>query len=153
MPDQPAAMPADGQPHVLVVDDDSVIRKLARALLETSGFMVSEAVDGAAALEHLEAGHRYDLMVLDVNMPRLGGDELLRLARDMPATTRLPVVMLTGSDSRETETELMRMGAADCIRKPIDPPRFVACIKAALRRAGGPPWPCSLSRSDPPIEG
>ena len=135
--EQPAAAPSEGQTHVLVVDDDLVIRKLARTLLEKSGFKVTEAVDGAAAVEHLEAGHEYDLMVLDLNMPELNGAEVLSRVRSNVATAGLPIVILTGSEGGDMEVKLMDEGADDYIRKPIDPPRFVARIKATMRRAGG----------------
>jgi CheY-like chemotaxis protein len=135
--DKAIAPPDDDRTHVLIVDDDLVIRRLARTLLEKSGIKVSEAVDGAAALEHLRSGRLYDLMVLDLNMPEVNGDEVLRRVRGSAATAGLPVVILTGSDGGEMEVKLMEEGADDYIRKPIDPPRFVARIKAALRRAGG----------------
>ena len=122
----------DGRAHVLVVDDDTVIRKLARTLLEKSGFTVWEAAHGRAALEHLETGRRCDLVVLDINMPGLNGHEVLRLVRGNAATAGLPVVMLTGCDGGEMEADLARE-CVDVIPKPLDPVQFVARIKAALR--------------------
>lgn len=132
-PQQPAST---GQLHVLLVDDDAVVRRIARALLEKNGFRVSEAGDGSAALEHLAASPDVDLMVLDLNMPRVGGREVLRSVRGSTTTVGLPVVVLTGSEVADEEVSLMEEGADDYIRKPIDPPRFVARIRAALRRAG-----------------
>ncbi len=126
---------AAAQQHILLVDDDAVNRSLARTLLEKSGFRVTEAPDGLVALEHLTQGDRFALVVLDLDMPNLGGREVLARLRSAPETAKLPVVVLTGSDSLEAEIELMEQGADDYIRKPIDPPRFVARIKAALRRA------------------
>ena len=120
-----------------MVDDDTVIRRLARALLEKNGFRVSEAVDGAAALEHLEAGHAYDLVVLDLNMPELDGLEVLRRVRGNVSTAGLPIIVLTGSDGGAMEVKLMDEGADDYIRKPIDPHEFVARIEAALQQAEG----------------
>jgi type II secretory ATPase GspE/PulE/Tfp pilus assembly ATPase PilB-like protein/ActR/RegA family two-component response regulator len=124
------------QLHVLVVDDDAVIRRIARGLLEKNNFRVSEVADGSAALEHLAASPDYDLVVLDLNMPKVGGREVLRSVRGSTTTVGLPVVVLTGSEVADEEVALMEEGADDYIRKPIDPPRFVARIKAALRRAG-----------------
>lgn len=135
--DQSVAAPEDDQTHILVVDDDTVIRKLARALLEKNGFRVSEAVDGAAALEHLEAGHAYDLVVLDLNMPELDGLEVLRRVRGNVSTAGLPIIVLTGSDGGAMEVKLMDEGADGYIRKPIDPHEFVARIEAALQQAEG----------------
>jgi type II secretory ATPase GspE/PulE/Tfp pilus assembly ATPase PilB-like protein/CheY-like chemotaxis protein len=132
--DRPAAPQA--KQHILLVDDDTVSRALARTLLEKSGFKVTEAHDGAMAMERLGvAGDGYQLVVLDLDMPRMDGREVLTRMRSAPDTAKLPVIVLTGADSPETEIELMERGADDYIRKPIDPPRFVARIKAALRRA------------------
>ena len=122
--------------RILVVDDDAVNRRLARALLEKNGFEVSEAEDGEAALEHLSSGGSCDLMILDLNMPRLDGRGVLQRVRADVATAGLPVVILTGSGRDEAEVTLMEEGADDYIFKPIDPPRFVARVKATLRRAG-----------------
>ncbi|MBI2403180.1 MAG: Flp pilus assembly complex ATPase component TadA [Gemmatimonadetes bacterium] len=124
------------QPHILVVDDDGVSRSLARTLLEKNGFRVTEAADGAAALDRIRDGNGFALVVLDLDMPRLDGREVLSRLRGSSETAKLPVVVLTGSESMEAEIELMDRGADDYIRKPIDAMRFVARIKAALRRAG-----------------
>jgi type II secretory ATPase GspE/PulE/Tfp pilus assembly ATPase PilB-like protein/CheY-like chemotaxis protein len=124
-------------PHLLLVDDDSVNRTLARTLLIKSGYRVSEAQDGEDALAKLAEGESFALMVLDLDMPKLGGRDVLKRVRGSVATAGLPVVVLTGTHDEEAEIELMDFGADDYIRKPIDPPRFVARVKAALRRAAG----------------
>jgi DNA-binding response OmpR family regulator len=120
-----------------VVDDDAVVRTLVRVLLERSGFKVSEAENGAAALEQLGAGGQYHLVVLDLNMPELNGAEVLGRLRSNAATADLPVVMLTGSADAELQATLPDQSAADCIRKPLDPSDFVARIKAVVPRPGG----------------
>src|SRR5438067_5037058 len=132
--DVPAAAPA--APHLLLVDDDPVARALARSVLEKNGFRISEAVDGAAALERLESSPDFALMVLDVEMPRLSGREVLARVRKSVHTAALPVLVRTGSTGDEIEAQLMEEGADDYIRKPLEPARFVARVKAALRRAG-----------------
>ncbi|MCI0434068.1 MAG: Flp pilus assembly complex ATPase component TadA [Gemmatimonadetes bacterium] len=128
--------PAVESPHILLVDDDAINRTLARTLLSKSGFRISEAVDGREALDRLARGHDFSLVVLDLDMPRMRGDEVLGVLRRDKATASMPVVILTGSDHEDTEIQLMDAGADDYIRKPIDPPRFVARVKATLRRAG-----------------
>ncbi len=124
------------QPRVLLVDDDAVVRAMARSLLEKQGYRIAEAGDGAEALEVLKRDGAFELMVLDLDMPTLGGRDVLRQVRSSVATAGLPVVVLTGTENSELEVRLIEEGADDYIRKPIDPPRFVARIKAALRRAG-----------------
>ena len=131
------AQSIDAEPvHILLVDDDGANRTMARALLERAGYRVSEAADGAAALDLLKNGDQ-NLMVLDLDMPVLSGQNVLAQVRSSVTTAGLPIIVLTGSSDSVTEIHMMEQGADDYIRKPIDPPRFVARVKAALRRAGG----------------
>ena len=127
---------ANETPHILLVDDDGVNRTLAKSLLSRAGFRISEATNGKEGLERIIAEQDFSLVVLDLDMPHMRGDEVLRALRREKTTAGLPVIILTGSDHEDTEIELMEAGADDYIRKPIDPPRFVARIKATLRRAG-----------------
>ncbi|NJD20195.1 MAG: response regulator, partial [Gemmatimonadetes bacterium] len=127
----------EGGPRILVVDDDGATRAIARGLLAKEGFRVSEAVDGSEALVCLARGEGIDLMVLDLEMPILGGREVLRAVRASVSTAGLPVVVLTGTKDPGAEIEVMEEGADDYIRKPIDPPRFLTRVRAALRRARG----------------
>jgi type II secretory ATPase GspE/PulE/Tfp pilus assembly ATPase PilB-like protein/ActR/RegA family two-component response regulator len=129
--------PAAREPYVLVVDDDAVSRTLAKAVLEKNGFRVEEAADGLAALDHLKTAPDAQLMVLDLDMPHLGGLEVLERVRREVRTATLPVVVLTGSMDEEAEVAAIERGADDYVRKPLEPPRFIARIKAALRRAAG----------------
>ncbi len=130
-----AAAETETAPHILLVDDDVVIRKTARKLLENQGFVVVEAADGDAALKRLQTDDSVDMMVLDLGLPKLGGREVLRAVRKDAKTAGLPVVVLTGETEERLESQLMDEGADDYINKPIDPKRFVARVKAALRRA------------------
>jgi type II secretory ATPase GspE/PulE/Tfp pilus assembly ATPase PilB-like protein/ActR/RegA family two-component response regulator len=127
----------DGAPRILVVDDDGANRAIARGLLEKEGYAVSEAADGSEALVFLARGEAFDLMVLDLDMPMLGGREVLKAVRGSVNTAGLPIVVLTGTQDPSAEIDLMEQGADDYIRKPIDPPRFLTRIKATLRRARG----------------
>ena len=126
-----------GAPHVLVVDDDGTNRMIARAVLEKEGYQVTEAADGAQALEILNLGVPFDLMVLDLDMPRVSGDQVLVGVRSSLSTAGLPVVVLTGTTDPDAEYRLLEQGADDYIRKPLDPPRLAVRVKAALRRAAG----------------
>jgi adenylate cyclase len=97
---------------------------------------VLSAADGDAALQIIDRGQDVALVVTDLRMPGMDGEAVLARLRSKVATAMLPVIVLTGSDEHDTEVRLMDAGADDYIRKPIDPPRFLARIKAALRRAG-----------------
>jgi type II secretory ATPase GspE/PulE/Tfp pilus assembly ATPase PilB-like protein/ActR/RegA family two-component response regulator len=124
-------------PQVLLVDDDPVIRRLARTLLEKIPVKVSEADDGPVALAMVEAGNEFSLMILDLDMPSMRGHDVLVRLRSTAATAALPVIVLTSSEARDDEAALMDAGADDYIKKPIDPVRFVARVRAMLRRMGG----------------
>ncbi len=122
--------------RVLLADDDPMVRHLATSILESGGYRVRQARDGAEALAIIDAGEDVALVVTDLRMPGLGGDGLVQQLRSRVQTAMLPIIVLTGSDEFDTEVKLMDAGADDYIRKPIDPPRFLARVKAALRRAG-----------------
>lgn len=132
--DTPAAPPAN--PTILLVDDDAMLRLLATSILESGGYRVRSVGNGNEALAFLDGGADVDLVLTDLHMPEMNGHELVRQLRNGLNTSLLPVIVLTGSDERDTEVELMDAGADDYIRKPIDPPRLLARVKASLRRAG-----------------
>jgi len=121
--------------RVLIVDDDPVHRAVARRALEPQGFVVDEAASGAAAIEKVGRGEKYALIVTDLSMPGLGGREVVTCLRAMPQSASLPIIVATSEAEERLEIELMEAGADDYIRKPIDPDRFTARVRAALRRA------------------
>ena len=133
---KPAAAPGEPlAPRILVVDDDPLLRIVASKLLRESGYRVEAVNDGAEALHRLRVGDDVSLVVTDLHMPAMGGAELLKALRASPETASLTVIVLTSSDDQAEEIRLMDGGADDYIRKPIDPDRFAARIRAALRRA------------------
>lgn len=134
-PARPAPVP-DEQPVVLVADDDPETRLLAGAILQQHGMRAVEATNGEEAIARIGDGRAFALLVLDLNMPVLDGRQVLRHLKSSVATAGLPVVVLTGSQNPADEALVMEEGAADYIRKPIDPPRFLARVRAALRRHG-----------------
>ena len=131
------AAAADGAPHILLVDDDGTVRNIARAVLEKEGYRVSEVGDGSEALARLSRGEQFSLMVLDLDMPMLGGREVLRAVRRSLTTATLPVLVLTATNDHDAEIQLFEQGADDYLRKPIEPRRFVLRVGAALRRVSG----------------
>lgn len=126
---------ATGTHRVLVVDDDGAYRTIARALLEKEGYSVVEANDGSVALDKLANGDGFDLVVLDLDMPEVGGREVLTQLRETPARATLPVIVLTGTVDPDAEVTLLENGADDYLRKPMDPERFMVRVKATLRRS------------------
>ena len=126
-----------GKLRVLVVDDDEIIRRVALASLESGGYAAEGVEDGDVALQRLSSGEEWDLIITDLHMARMGGEELLRAVRGSVATASLPVIVLTGSSEHNSELEVMEAGADDYLRKPLDPPRLLARVKAVLRRVTG----------------
>jgi CheY-like chemotaxis protein len=124
---------AEVKPLILMVDDDAVNRRIARVSLEKAAFRMEESVDGVDAVERLQREPAPDLVILDLQMPRMGGVEVLDWMRKTPATASIPVIVFTAMGS-DNESQLMDAGADDYVRKPLDPPRFISRIKAALRR-------------------
>jgi CheY-like chemotaxis protein len=123
------------QPAIMIVDDDAVQRLLVKTTLEKSGYRVSEATDGKAAYERISAGEECALVLTDLHMTEMDGDALIIKLRAEPRTASLPIVVLTGSAQEDRESQLIEIGADDYIRKPVDPPRLLARVRAALRRA------------------
>jgi DNA-binding response OmpR family regulator len=116
---------------VLVVDDEKKLRNLLREYLEREGYAVLEAADGQSALDLARAA-RPDLVVLDLGLPGLPGDEVARLLRK---DGDLPIVMLTAKASENDRVAGLRLGADDYVVKPFSPRELVARVEAVLRRS------------------
>ncbi|MDX1660679.1 MAG: response regulator transcription factor, partial [Gemmatimonadota bacterium] len=122
-------------PRVLVVDDDPQTRRFVRALLEHNDYEVTEANNGDAALKLIkDASTPYSLVLLDLNMPQLGGEEVLSVLRGSERERSIPVVVLTASNGK-SEIQILEKGADDYVPKPIVPDRLLARVQATLRRA------------------
>lgn len=121
---------------ILVVDDDPAARMLARAVLERKEYRVVEAADGAEALELVSEQPGITLALVDLQMPGMGGRELVRLLRASSGAERLSIIVLTGTEDPTTEADLIEDGADDYLQKPLDPRLFLARVAATLRRSG-----------------
>ena len=117
---------------VLVVDDDPHIRQLLVFALGKAGFDTAEAADGEAALAAV-AEHEPDLVVLDINMPRMDGLEVCRRLR---ASGDTPVLFLSSRDDEIDRVVGIELGADDYVVKPFSPREVVARVQAVLRRTG-----------------
>lgn len=116
----------------LVVDDDRVLADLLAFTLRREGFQVSLAFDGAAALQQWRS-ERPDIIVLDLNLPKVDGFTVCRRIR---AEEDTPIIMLTVRDEENDVVRGLELGADDYIMKPFSPRQLVARIQAVLRRAG-----------------
>lgn len=127
--------------HVLLVDDDSALSGFLSMELEADCFVVEQIHDGAEALTVLQAKRRYDLLVLDLNLPNLDGLSLLKQLRQ--SQPRLPVLVLTARSRVEDRVNALETGADDCLNKPFSLVEFKARVQALLRRNSGSVPNCS----------
>ena len=119
---------------ILVVDDESRIRKLIKDYLRRSGYEVIEASDGEEALEIFYKTKDISLIILDVMMPNLDGWEVLKEIRE---SSGVPIIMLTAKSEEEDELNGYSLGADEYVLKPFSPKVLVARVEAVLRRSLG----------------
>ena len=122
-----------GRQTVLLVEDEDALRLVLRDLLEREGYSVIEARDGVQALDEIDRAAP-DALVLDINLPRLDGYQVLSHLRARPATAGLPVLVLTAKGDEESEVKVFESGANDFITKPFRPRALSARLKALLLR-------------------
>lgn len=115
---------------VLVVDDDPTQRRLIQAVLEREGFAVSHADSGDAAIAHLTSGAPADVILLDLVMPGLSGQDALAEMRARGFAQ--PVIVLTASGGVDTVVKAMQAGASDFFIKPASPERITVSIRNVL---------------------
>ena len=108
---------------------------MAASILEIEGFQVSMAKDGYEAVERLKADPDFSLVILDLTMPGMDGRKVLDRIRGSKDTAAIPVLISTNFGGDDVETELLEAGADDFLEKTGDAKRFLARVKAVLRRA------------------
>lgn len=136
--DHAEEVPAAGESEsagttVLLVDDEDQLRRVLRDLLEREGYEVLEAGDGGEALDQLDR-HAPDIMVLDLNLPGIDGYSVLSQIRSRPATSDLPVIVLTARGDEESEVRVFELGADDFLSKPFRARALSARLQAVLGR-------------------
>jgi len=124
--------------RILLVDDEAAIRRALRTTLQELGFETEEASRGEEAL-HLVRAQSFDAILLDINMPGIGGMKTLERLR--AAYPRLPILILTVRDQENDKVDALERGADDYITKPFSMRECVARIRAAVRRAKAPDRP------------
>jgi DNA-binding response OmpR family regulator len=117
--------------RVLLVEDEKSIRSAVAAYLEREGYWVTPAEDGQAALEAF-AKHKFDVIVLDLMLPKISGEEVCRRIRN---ASDVPIIMLTAKGEEEDRIAGLELGADDYLVKPFSPRELVARVRALLRRA------------------
>jgi DNA-binding response OmpR family regulator len=122
---------ANGSARILLVDDEQSIQTLLSYPLRKDGYHVTSALDGGEALQRFEEG-RFDLVILDLMLPRLDGVEVCRQLR---SRSQVPIIMLTAKGSETDKVAGLEVGADDYITKPFSMREFRSRVKAALRRS------------------
>ncbi len=117
--------------RVLVVEDERQARDVAEAYLERDGLWVTAVGDGIKALEAFSSAN-YDLVVLDLNLPGMSGEDVCRRIRD---NSDVPIIMLTAKGTEEERIAGLDLGADDYLVKPFSPRELAARVRALLRRA------------------
>lgn len=120
------------QGRVLLIDDDASIRRALHATLSALGFDVEEASAGEQAVSFVRTEH-YDAVLLDINMPGMGGIEACHILRRL--APGLPILMLTVRDSADDKIEALDAGADDYITKPFHVGELIARVRSAVRRS------------------
>ena len=116
---------------ILTVDDSTSMRQMVKATLISAGYGVVEAADGQEDLDYARE-NSVDLVISDVNMPRMDGITLIGELRQLPAYRLTPMLMLTTESSQEKKQEGKRVGATGWIVKPFNPVQLLATLKRLL---------------------
>lgn len=116
--------------NILLVEDENGIATMEKNYLENSNFLVDIAYDGSEALDHFEKG-KYDLVILDLMIPIISGEEVLKKIREISST---PVILVTAKIQENDVLNAFKSGADDYIRKPFSGLELVERVKAVLRR-------------------
>lgn len=122
-----------GEHHVLIIEDEQPIRRFLRASLNQAGYRVTEATSGAEGLR-LATGQPPDLIILDLGLPDLDGQEILRRLREWYAA---PIIVLSARDQEVQKIQSLDHGADDYITKPFGVGELLARMRTALRRSHG----------------
>ena len=117
---------------LLIVDDSLTLLMSMEAILSEAGYAVSKAGDGTQAVEQLQTGNKFDLMITDLNMPKMDGITLIRETRKLPARRFMPILMLTTESQAERRAEAKSAGATGWLVKPVGAPDLLAVLKQVL---------------------
>jgi chemosensory pili system protein ChpA (sensor histidine kinase/response regulator) len=124
------------RPTIMVVDDSITVRRVTQRLLEREGYQVMLAKDGVDALEQIEHV-RPDLMLVDIEMPRMDGFDLTREVRSNEATKAIPIIMITSRTADKHRNVALGLGVNAYFGKPYQEPVLVAAIESLLNKVSG----------------
>jgi two-component system chemotaxis response regulator CheY len=117
---------------ILIVDDSATMVMSVKNNLEIAGFKVETAEDGVKALARLKSGIKPDLIITDINMPRMGGMELIKNVRAMPGFRFTPILTLTTESQADKREEAKKLGATGWLVKPVGGGDLLKIIRQVL---------------------
>lgn len=120
-------------PKILVVDDENDYHKLLKIILKPEGYSVISAYDGKEGVEKIYK-EKPDLIILDINMPKMSGWEVCNEIRKDPKLIYIPILMLTVRSKQEEQIRGLQIGSDDYMTKPFNPDRLVTRVNAIIRR-------------------
>ncbi len=121
------------KPHVLVIEDEELVRKVLEFRLRKEGYEVLLAKDGAEALNLIE-NQKFDLILVDIMLPYVGGLEITHKIKSNPQTRETPVIVLSANGLENVILEAFALGADDFIPKPFNLPELTIRIKKHLKK-------------------
>jgi len=125
--------PAKTRRRILVTDDEPITRMLVKLLLEREQFDVVEATNGEQALQ-IARRDRFDLLLIDLNMPVMDGYQAIHHLRNDVRLTTLPIIVLTAEEGQHVERRVLALGANDYLVKPFEPEVLLARVNAVFQR-------------------
>ena len=120
---------------IFIVDDSATMVMSVKSTLEMNGFKVETAGDGVQALSKLKGGIKPNLIITDINMPNMGGLELIKNVRALPGFRFIPILTLTTESQAAKRDEAKKLGATGWLVKPVSGPDLLKVIKQVLPRA------------------
>ena len=117
---------------ILLVDDSNTMLMSVTYLLKSENFIIETANDGNRAIVKIKSGLKPDLIITDINMPNMGGMELIKSLRAMPSFRFTPILTLTTESLAEKRNEAKKLGATGWIVKPVSGPALIKAIKQVL---------------------
>jgi two-component system chemotaxis response regulator CheY len=118
--------------NILIVDDSAIMLMSVKSTLEMNDFHVETAGDGIEALSTLKNGYKPDLIITDINMPNMGGLELIQSVRTLPGFSFTPILTLTTESDATKRDEAKSLGATGWLVKPVAGPELIKVIRQVL---------------------
>ena len=127
--------------NILIIEDDAFLRDLIAKKLSSSGFRISEAIDGETGIKKIK-DEKPDLILLDLLLPNMDGFELLSKIKQIPATSSIPVIILSNLGQKEDVDKGLKLGAVDyLIKAQFTPEEIIVKVKNAFAKTENPPLP------------